>query len=99
MTATGISLLPMTTGIRFIGSAVEGLSAALRLLGALVLGVLFVLVMTSVTLRYLFGSGFIWSEELAIWLNVLLVAIGVPLAVTGPLAMRLDVIVQFFPPA
>jgi len=81
-----------------LGSAVEALSAALRFLGALVLAVLFLLVMTSVTLRYVFGSGFIWSEELAIWLNVLLVAIGAPLAVTGPLAMRLDVIVQFLPP-
>jgi tripartite ATP-independent transporter DctM subunit len=88
----------MSTGVKAIDSAVEGLSAVLRALGALVLAVLFVLVMTSVTLRYVFGSGFIWSEELAIWLNVLLVAIGAPLAVTGPLAMRLDVIVRFFPP-
>jgi len=86
-----------TTGMKAVSSAVDTLSHALKLFGALVLAVLFVLVMTSVTLRYVFGSGLIWSEELAIWLNILLVAIGAPLAVTGPLAMRLDVIVQFFP--
>ncbi len=76
MTAAGVSPSPMSTGVKAVDSAVEGLSAVLRALGAVVLAVLFVLVMTSVTLRYVFGSGFIWSEELAIWLNVLLVAIG-----------------------
>jgi tripartite ATP-independent transporter DctM subunit len=83
----------------WVSAALDSLAAALRALGALVLAAVFVLVMTSVTLRYLFGSGLIWSEELAIWLHVLLVALGAPLAVTGPLAMRLDVIVRLLPGA
>src|SRR6478752_2820018 len=97
MTAAGVSPLPMSTGVKAVDSAVEGLSAVLRALGAVVLAVLFVLVMTSVTLRYVFGSGLIWSEELAIWLNVLLVATGAPLAATSALAMRLDVVVRLLP--
>ena len=75
----------------------NAVEAALQWLGALILVVLLVLVLTSVALRYVFGSGLIWSEELAIWLNVLLVAIGAPLAATSALAMRLDVVVRFLP--
>src|SRR5882757_7322443 len=78
-------------------SVLDRLSAFLQHLGAFILAILLVLVLTSVTLRYVFGSGLIWSEELAIWLNVVLVAVGAPLAATGPLAMRLDVIVRFLP--
>ncbi len=79
----------------FLRPPSTGLASILQWSGALVLAILpSVLVLTSVMLRYVFGSGFIWSEELAIWLNVLLVAVGAPLAATGPLAMRLDVIVQ-----
>lgn len=82
-----------------VAAALDAIELALKWLGGAILAVTFVLVMTSVTLRYIFGSGLIWSEELAIWLNVLLVSIGAPLAVTGPLAMRLDVIVRFLPRA
>lgn len=82
-----------------IAAALDAIELALKWLGGAILAVTFVLVMTSVTLRYIFGSGLIWSEELAIWLNVLLVSVGAPLAVTGPLAMRLDVIVRFLPRA
>jgi tripartite ATP-independent transporter DctM subunit len=82
---------------RALASALDRLSVFLQWLGGAILAVLLALVLTSVTLRYVFGSGLIWSEELAIWLNVVLVAIGAPLAATGPLAMRLDVIVQALP--
>jgi len=84
-------------GSGIVASALDRLSSVLQWLGAVVLAALFVLVMTSVTLRYAFGSGLIWSEELAIWLNILLIAIGAPIAITGPLAMRLDVVVQLLP--
>lgn len=85
------------SGSRIVASALGHISSVLQWLGALVLGALFVLVMVSVTLRYAFGSGLIWSEELAIWLNILMIAIGAPVAMTGPLAMRLDVVVQLLP--
>ncbi len=94
---TGTLPIEASGASRVFALALDRLSAALQWLGGIVLAVLFALVLTSVTLRYVFGSGFIWSEELAIWLNVVLVAIGAPLAVAGPLAMRLDVVVQFFP--
>lgn len=88
----------VTTGPQAIlAAALDRLAAVLRFAGAVILAALLVLVLTSVTLRYGFGSGLIWSEELAIWLNVALIAVGAPLAATGPLAMRLDVIVQFLP--
>ena len=84
---------------RRVAAALDAIELGLKWLGGAILAATFVLVMTSVTLRYVFGSGLIWSEELAIWLNVLLVSVGAPLAVTGPLAMRLDVIVRFLPRA
>src|SRR5882672_9581532 len=98
MTAMDTDLpLAASGSARAFSGALDRLAAVLQALGAAILAVLLVLVLTSVTLRYVFGSGLIWSEELAIWLNVVLVAVGAPLAVSGPLAMRLDVIVQFFP--
>lgn len=78
-------------------AALDRLELALQWLGALTLALLLVLVMASVVLRYVFGSGLVWSEELAIWLNVLLVALGAPLAIFGPLAMRLEAIVRHLP--
>src|SRR3954462_11829661 len=98
MTAMDTALPFAASGpARAFSGALDRLAAVLQALGAAILALLLVLVLTSVTLRYLFGSGLIWSEELAIWLNVVLVAVGAPLAATGPLAMRLDVIVQFLP--
>lgn len=82
---------------RALAAGLDGLTRALQWLGAAILAALFLLVMASVVLRYVFGSGLIWSEELAIWLNVLLVATGAPLALTGPLAMRLDAVVHVLP--
>jgi tripartite ATP-independent transporter DctM subunit len=92
---SAVPVLPF--GARRFAAFLNALEAVLQWLGAAILAVLLVLVLTSVTLRYLFGSGLIWSEELAIWLNVLLVAIGAPLAATSALAMRLDVLVRFLP--
>ncbi|WP_332694827.1 TRAP transporter small permease, partial [Bosea sp. (in: a-proteobacteria)] len=74
-----------------------GIAAVLEWLGAVVLGLLFVIVMLAVLRRYLFGAGLIWSDELAIWLNVALVALGMPLAATSALSMRLDVLVRLLP--
>src|SRR5215468_6077936 len=92
---SAVPLVPLGAG-RF-AALLKAVEAALQWFGALILAVLLVLVLTSVTLRYVFGSGLIWSEELAIWLNVLLVAIGAPLAATSALVMRLDVVVRFLP--
>lgn len=75
------------------------LAMALEWLGAAVLGLLFLVVMAAVARRYLFGGSLVWSDELAIWLNVALVAIGAPLAATSTLAMRFEVVVGLLPPA
>jgi tripartite ATP-independent transporter DctM subunit len=96
---TSVADLPSLRLSRIAAQLLDGIEVALRWLGGFVLVAMFALVITSVVLRYVFGSGLIWSEELAIWLNVLLVAIGAPLAVNGPLAVRLDAVVRFLPPA
>lgn len=54
-------------------------------------------VLTVVVLRYGFGGGFLGSDELAVWLNVALVAAGAPLAINSALAMRLDVFTRRMP--
>src|SRR5580704_17011362 len=82
-----------------VGSVLGILEAGLSWISALILALLLAIVLTTVALSYLFGGGLIWSEEVAIWLNVVLVAVGSPLAVTGALAMRLDVIVRLLPDA
>lgn len=84
-------------GRRLLPLALDRMTRALRALGGIILTALLVLVLTSVVLRYVFGGGLIFAEELAIWLNLLLVAVGAPLAVTGPLSMRLDVVAGMLP--
>lgn len=79
------------------GRALAGLVAVLEWLGAGILATLFLVVMAAVLRRYVLGGGLVWSDELAIWLNVALVAVGAPLAATSALAMRLDVIVRLLP--
>ena len=84
-----------------------GPAVAVRLLRRLetVLGALCVLLLVallgvvsvSVALRYGLGGGFLGSDELAVWLNVALVAAGAPLAVNSALAMRLDVFTRRLP--
>jgi tripartite ATP-independent transporter DctM subunit len=73
------------------------LQSMLEILGAAILAALFAIVMVAVLRRYLLGGGLVWSDELAIWLNVALVAVGMPLAATSALAMRLDVVVRLLP--
>lgn len=73
------------------------LVAGLEWLGAAILALLLIVVMAAVSRRYLFGGGLVWSDELAIWLNVALVAVGAPLAATSALAMRLDVVANLLP--
>jgi tripartite ATP-independent transporter DctM subunit len=64
---------------------VAGLAATLLVL---LLGV----VIGATGARYLFGTGFVASEDLGIWLHGALVFLGLPLCATGPLAMRLDLL-------
>lgn len=73
-----------------------------RLLGglaALLLAALLVILLTAVAARYLFGSGLIWADELAIWLHLALIAAGYPLVTGSVLAMRLEVLVSVLPAA
>lgn len=69
----------------------EGLEAALSTVAAIVLVVLLALVLVSVALRYLFATGMVGAEEAALWLFLLMVALGLPLTLSGALAMRLDI--------
>ncbi|WP_348648268.1 TRAP transporter large permease subunit [Rhizobium sp. ARZ01] len=72
-------------------AAIEG---GLGFLAASLLAGLLALVLVAVVLRYLFHFGIVGGEELAIWMHVALIAVGAPLALKGPLAMRLDVFVR-----
>ncbi|WP_306222975.1 TRAP transporter large permease subunit [Bosea beijingensis] len=84
-------------GRRFPERAEAAFRTVLECVGAAILAALFLVVMAAVLQRYLFGGGFVWSDELAIWLHLALIAVGASLAVTGTLAMRLDVLVRLLP--
>ncbi|MFN7025638.1 MAG: TRAP transporter large permease subunit [Pseudorhizobium sp.] len=77
--------------------AAEAIEWTLAATAAAVLAVLLVLVLASIVLRYLFSSGMVGAEEASLWLFLLLVALGLPLTLSGPLSMRLDVAVRFLP--
>jgi TRAP-type C4-dicarboxylate transport system permease small subunit len=62
MNAVETSAVPVLRfGAGRFASFLNAVEAVLQWLGALILAVLLVLVLTSVTLRYVFGSGRIWS--------------------------------------
>src|SRR5690606_37218689 len=64
---------------------------------AAILGLLLALVLASVGLRYLLATGLVGTEEVAIWLFLALIAVGMPLGLRGPLSMRLDILVRRLP--
>ncbi|MCL4068035.1 TRAP transporter large permease subunit [Pseudomonas sp. GX19020] len=76
----------------------DRIGQALGGLGALVLAILLVLVTVTVVLRYFFSTGFSGAGELAVWLNLALIALGAPLALNSGLAMRLDLLPRALPP-
>lgn len=95
--STSSSQIAATPGRLRLARALAGVVAALEIAGALILALLFCVVMLAVIRRYALGGGLVWSDELAIWLNVALVAVGAPLAATSALSMRLDVVVRLLP--
>ncbi|SIR29764.1 TRAP transporter, DctM subunit [Rhizobium sp. RU20A] len=81
------------------GAVISRLEALLSGLAALLLAVLLALVITNAGLRYLLHVGLVGAEELAIWLQVAMIALAAPLALNGPLAMRLDALTTRLPQA
>lgn len=82
---------------RVAGGLLAILDKVLGAVAAAILATLLVVVLVNVTLRYLFHTGFIGAEDLGIWLNVAMIAVGAPLSLKSALAMRLDVFVRFLP--
>ncbi|MXN17761.1 TRAP transporter large permease subunit [Pseudooceanicola sp. GBMRC 2024] len=70
----------------------RGLSALLGAAAAFVLLVMLVIVTVNIVLRYGFASSILGAEDAGIWLNVIIVSLGAPLALGSALAMRLDVV-------
>nr|WP_246422593.1 TRAP transporter large permease subunit [Mycoplana azooxidifex] len=73
------------------------MEAVLGQLCALILAALLAIVLASVVLRYVFHTGVVGVEELCIWLHVALIALGMPLALNGALAMRMDLFSRSLP--
>ncbi|MCK8779767.1 TRAP transporter large permease subunit [Rhizobium sp. NTR19] len=71
--------------------------AGLATVAAVILMALLALVTINVVLRYFFHTGIIGAEDAAIWLHVALIGLGAPIALNGPLAMRLDVFTRLLP--
>ncbi|WP_422038004.1 TRAP transporter large permease subunit [Rhizobium sp. PP-CC-3G-465] len=82
---------------RIAGAILRVLDRVLGTLAGLVLAIMLVVVLVGVVLRYGFGTGLMGAEDLGIWLHIALIALGAPLALNGPLAMRLDILVSRLP--
>ena len=82
---------------RLAGVLLAGIETVLGAAGAAILAVLLALVTVSVILRYFFSTGFVGGDELAVWLNVAMIAVGAPLALNSGLAMRLDMLRRHLP--
>ncbi|WP_245515305.1 TRAP transporter large permease subunit [Rhizobium deserti] len=87
------ALTPRSAAAQWLRSV----EAVIGAVAAAILLALLALVIADVYLRYLFRSGLIGTEDLAIWLHVAMISIGAPLSLGSALAMRLDVFVKLLP--
>jgi tripartite ATP-independent transporter DctM subunit len=86
-----------TLGHGLAARSLKVVEAVLGVAAALVLVVLLFMVLITVCMRYFFNAGFIGAEDLGIWLQVALIALGAPLSLNSALAMRLDVFARMLP--
>ncbi|MDH2326903.1 TRAP transporter large permease subunit [Cereibacter sp. SYSU M97828] len=84
---------------RIAARLLDTLSAALSSLAAVALVALLGLVAAGFVLRYGFSSALLGAEDAGIWLHVAILSLGMPVALTSALAMRLDVVHRYLPPA
>lgn len=82
---------------RTASAALAVIEGALSSLAATILATMLVVVIVAVVLRYVFGTGLMGSDELAVWLHIALIGLATPLAASGALGMRLDVLVARLP--
>lgn len=82
---------------RAANAALAFLEATLSSLAAAILLLLLVVVIVAIVLRYVFGTAIMGTDELAIWLNIALIGAGAPLAASGALGMRLDIVAARLP--
>lgn len=94
-----VAPVPLSGYARLAARTLCLVETVLRALCAFILAVLLAVVLSTVVLRYVFGTGFLGSEDLGIWLHVALIAFGAPLAINSALAMRLDIFVRRLPAA
>lgn len=95
---SGQSLAQPQPGVaRLAGRSLAWLSGLLSTLAAVALAALLLLVMAGFVLRYGFSSALLGAEDAGIWLHVAILALGMPVALTSALAMRLDVVHRFLP--
>ncbi len=90
MSAIGISAEEGGQGAAAAARLLTRLQGALSALAAVLLAVLLALVVGNAALRYLLHRSLAGAEDLAIWLQLAMIALAAPLALAGPLAMRLD---------
>ncbi len=91
-------LPPPATVARLSGRALAAVEATLgAVVGAILLSLL-AIVGTAVVLRYGVGTGFVGTEEVALWLFVALVFLGLPLIGGSAVSMRLDLLAGRLPP-
>lgn len=83
---------PPSRPAKIAGATASRIEAALGGLGAMVLATMLAIVALAAAARYLAGIGIFGSDELAIWLFALVVALGLPSLATSALAMRLDLL-------
>jgi len=83
---------PPSRPAKIADTTASRIEAALGGLGAMVLATMLAIVALAAAARYLVGIGIFGSDELAIWLFALVVALGLPSLATSALAMRLDLL-------
>lgn len=79
------------------GRLLRGLDAAISNLAGLLLAALIVIILGNVTARYIFNYSLTWAAELAQWLFIYVIFLGIPLAERAGLHLSITLLVERLP--
>ncbi|MGO4889587.1 TRAP transporter small permease [Anaerobacillus sp. MEB173] len=77
-----------------LGKISDGLNKVSKVLLGIIVGSMFLIILSQVVLRYVFGSGFSWAEEVTVFLMAWMTFIGSAIAVKQAGHINIDIFID-----
>ena len=82
--------------IRFLSRVLNIITNQVGLISSFLILLLILLVSTSVILRYIFAIGFIWLQDLYIWVHAIFILLGISYTLKMDEHVRIDLLYRTF---